>query len=331
MVDINPTEIKLRMSKAIDSFKKDLSSLRVGRASSSMLDQINVNAYGNYMPINQISTISVPEARLLLVSVWDSSLVSITEKSIRESPLGLNPMVEGNVIRISIPALSEDRRVEITKVASKYAENAKIAVRNIRRDNIENTRKLQKNSEISDDAVNRLKKFANEYKVDIPQKEGDHIGPVISETQYNKIQGLIKKGIDEGANLIAGGPGKPDGLEDGYYVKPTVFADVNNNMEIARTEIFGPVLSVIPFETEQEAIEIANDTPYGLTNYIQTEDQEKVKRVARKLRSGMIVANTASLAVDAPFGGFKHSGIGREGGKEGLLEFLEVKSIGGWN
>ena len=151
MVEINPTEIKLRMSKAIDSFKKDLSSLRVGRASSSMLDQINVNAYGNSMPINQISTISVPEARLLLVSVWDSSLVSITEKSIRESPLGLNPMVEGNVIRIAIPALSEDRRIEITKVAAKYAENAKIAVRNIRRDNIENTRKLQKNSEISED------------------------------------------------------------------------------------------------------------------------------------------------------------------------------------
>ena len=151
MVEINPTEIKLRMSKAINSFKKDLSSLRVGRASSSMLDQINVNAYGNSMPINQISTISVPEARLLLVSVWDSSLVSITEKSIRESPLGLNPMVEGNVIRIAIPALSEDRRIEITKVAAKYAENAKIAVRNIRRDNIENTRKLQKNSEISED------------------------------------------------------------------------------------------------------------------------------------------------------------------------------------
>ena len=116
-----------------------------------MLDQINVNAYGNSMPINQISTISVPEARLLLVSVWDSSLVSITEKSIRESPLGLNPMVEGNVIRIAIQALSEDRRIEITKVAAKYAENAKIAVRNIRRDNIENTRKLQKNSEISED------------------------------------------------------------------------------------------------------------------------------------------------------------------------------------
>ena len=167
MVEINSDEIKIRMSKAIDSFKKDLSSLRVGRASSSMLDQISVNAYGNSMPLNQISTISVPEARLILVSVWDSSLISITEKSIRESPLGLNPMVEGNVIRISIPALSEDRRVEITKVAAKYAENAKIAVRNIRRDNIENTRKLQKNGEISEDQKHQDELLIQEITNDI--------------------------------------------------------------------------------------------------------------------------------------------------------------------
>ena len=151
MTELNSNEIKTRMGKAVDSLKKDLSSLRVGRASSSMLDQINVSAYGNLMPLNQVGTISVPEARLLVVNVWDASLVAATEKSIRESPLGLNPMVEGNVIRIAIPALSEDRRIEITKVAAKYAENAKIAVRNIRRDNIENTRKLQKNSEISED------------------------------------------------------------------------------------------------------------------------------------------------------------------------------------
>ena len=181
------------------------------------------------------------------------------------------------------------------------------------------------------DAVERLKKYANEFKVDDPNKEGDHIGPVISETQFNKIQNLIKKGIDEGAKLVAGGPGKPDGLDKGYYVKPTVFADVKNNMEIAKTEIFGPVLSVIPFESEEEAISIANDTPYGLTNYIQTQDPEKVKRVARKLRSGMVDVNGAGIAVDAPFGGYKHSGIGREAGQEGITEFLEVKSVGGWN
>tara|TARA_Y100001970_G_C14196137_1_gene838216 strand:+ start:458 stop:1891 length:1434 start_codon:yes stop_codon:yes gene_type:complete len=181
------------------------------------------------------------------------------------------------------------------------------------------------------EAVERLKKYANEFKVDDPNKEGDHIGPVISETQFNKIQNLIKKGIDEGAKLVAGGPGKPEGLDKGYYVKPTVFADVKNNMEIAKTEIFGPVLSVIPFDSEEEAIAIANDTPYGLTNYIQTQDSEKVKRVARKLRSGMVDVNGAGIAVDAPFGGYKHSGIGREAGEEGLTEFLEVKSVGGWN
>ena len=192
------------------------------------------------------------------------------------------------------------------------------------------TRMLVEKS-IYNEAIERLRKYANEFKVDDPKKNGEHIGPVISETQFNKIQGLIQKGIDEGAKLVAGGIGKPNGLNDGYYVKPTVFADVKNEMEIARTEIFGPVLSVIPFETEEEAIKIANDTDYGLTNYIQTQDKEKVQRVARKLRSGMVDVNGAGIAVDAPFGGFKHSGIGREAGKEGLLEFLEVKSVGGWN
>ena len=181
------------------------------------------------------------------------------------------------------------------------------------------------------EAIERLKKYTESFEVGDPKKEGEHIGPVISETQYNKIQTLIKKGIGEGAKLVAGGPGKPEGLEKGYFVKPTVFSDVNNEMDIARTEIFGPVLSVIPFETEEEAIKIANDTPYGLTNYIQTQDKEKVKRVARKLRSGMVDVNGAGIAVDAPFGGFKHSGIGREAGEHGLEEFLEVKSVGGWN
>ena len=181
------------------------------------------------------------------------------------------------------------------------------------------------------EAIERLKKYTINFKVDDPNKAGDHIGPVISEIQFNKIQSLIQKGIDEGAKLVAGGTGKPEGLNQGYYVKPTVFANVNNKMEIAKTEIFGPVLSVIPFENEEEAIEIANDTPYGLTNYIQSQDPEKIKRVARKLRSGMVDVNGAGIAVDAPFGGYKHSGIGREAGKEGLIEFLEVKSVGGWN
>ena len=182
-----------------------------------------------------------------------------------------------------------------------------------------------------DEAIERLKKYTENFEVGDPKKEGEHIGPVISETQYNKIQTLIQKGIDEGAKLVAGGTGKPNGLDKGYFVKPTAFADVNNQMQIARTEIFGPVLSIIPFETEEEAIAIANDTPYGLLNFIQTQDQEKANRVARKLRSGMVDINGAGLAPDAPFGGYKHSGIGREAGKLGLEEFLEVKAVSGWN
>ena len=192
------------------------------------------------------------------------------------------------------------------------------------------TRMLVEKS-IYDEAIERLKKYTESFEVDDPKKEGEHIGPVISENQYNKIQTLIQKGIDEGAKLVAGGTGKPDGLDKGYFVKPTVFADVNNDMEVARTEIFGPVLSVIPFETEEDAIKIANDTSYGLTNYIQTKDSKKVQRVARKLRSGMVDVNGAGIAVDAPFGGFKHSGIGREAGEHGLEEFLEVKAVGGWS
>ena len=192
------------------------------------------------------------------------------------------------------------------------------------------TRMLVEKS-IYDETVEKVREFANKTKVDKPDKNGDHIGPVISETQYNKIQTLIQKGIDEGAKLVAGGIGKPNGIDKGYFVKPTAFADVNNQMDIARTEIFGPVLSIIPFETEEEAIAIANDTPYGLTNYIQTQDQQKANRVARKLRSGMVDVNGAGIAVDAPFGGYKHSGIGREAGVHGIEEFLEVKSVGGWN
>ena len=163
------------------------------------------------------------------------------------------------------------------------------------------TRMLVEKS-IYNETVEKVKELANNTKVDFPGKDGDHIGPVVSEVQFNKIQTLIQKGIDEGAKLVAGGTGKPKGLEKGYYVKPTVFADVNNQMEIARTEIFGPVLSIIPFENEEDAISIANDTPYGLTNYIQTQDKEKIKRVARKLRSGMVDVNGVGIAVASPFG-----------------------------
>ena len=179
-------------------------------------------------------------------------------------------------------------------------------------------------------AVKEAIEVAEKTDVDIANKEGRHIGPVVSKVQYDKIQNLIHEGIKEGAKLVAGGPDRPAHLKKGYFVKPTVFADVNNEMTIAKEEIFGPVVSIIPFSTEEEAIKISNDTAYGLTNYIQTKDTNKAQRVARQLRSGMVEINGVGFADGSPFGGYKQSGNGREGGKWGIEEFLEVKSISGW-
>ena len=191
------------------------------------------------------------------------------------------------------------------------------------------TRMLVEKS-IYDRAVKEAIEEAENTKVDISSKKGDHIGPVVSKIQYDKIQNLIQSGIDEGANLVAGGLNRPAGLNRGYFVKPTIFSDVTNNMKIAREEIFGPVVCIIPFETEQEAISITNDTDYGLTNYVQTQDKEKAKRVAKHLRSGGVEINGFGVSGGTPFGGFKQSGNGREGGKWGLEEYLEVKAISGW-
>ena len=191
------------------------------------------------------------------------------------------------------------------------------------------TRMLVEKS-IYDRAVKEAIEEAENTKVNISSKKGDHIGPVVSKIQYDKIQNLIQSGIDEGANLVAGGLNRPAGLNRGYFVKPTIFSDVNNNMKIAREEIFGPVVSIIPFETEEEAISITNDTDYGLTNYVQTQDKEKAKRVAKHLSSGGVEINGFGVSGGTPFGGFKQSGNGREGGKWGLEEYLEVKAISGW-
>lgn len=182
-----------------------------------------------------------------------------------------------------------------------------------------------------DAAVQIAGDVASKTTVDRADIDGRHIGPVVSGVQYDKIQALIEKGVSEGARLVAGGPGKPEGLDKGYFVKPTVFADVNNQMSIAQEEIFGPVLTIIPFDTEEDAVRIANDTPYGLTNYLQTQDADKANRVARKLRSGMVQINGTFLGAGSPFGGYKQSGNGREGGVWGLEEFLEVKAISGWS
>ena len=191
------------------------------------------------------------------------------------------------------------------------------------------TRMLVERS-IYDDAVATATAVASAATVDVASKEGRHIGPVVSELQFNKIQGLIKKGIDEGARLVAGGLDRPEGLDKGYFVRPTVFADVNNDMTIAREEIFGPVMVMIPFDTEEEAVKIANDTVYGLTNYVQTTDGEKANRMARRLRSGMVEMNGNARGAGSPFGGYKQSGNGREGGVFGLEDFLEVKAVSGW-
>ncbi|MEO0745088.1 MAG: aldehyde dehydrogenase family protein [Pseudomonadota bacterium] len=181
-----------------------------------------------------------------------------------------------------------------------------------------------------DAAVDEAAAVAAKVTVGPASADGRHIGPVVNEVQWTKIQDLIQQGIDEGARLVAGGPGRPDGLNKGFYVRPTVFADVTNDMTIAREEIFGPVLAILPFDTEEEAVEIANDTVYGLTNYVQTQDGARLNRMAQALRSGMVEMNGTSRAAGSPFGGMKQSGNGREGGVWGIEDFLEVKAVSGW-
>lgn len=182
-----------------------------------------------------------------------------------------------------------------------------------------------------DEIVEFAANIAQQTEVATAHQPGAHIGPVISKLQWDKIQNLIEVGINEGARLVVGGTGLPSGLTEGYFVKPTVFADVNNNMRIAREEIFGPVLSIIPFDTEEEAVAIANDTIYGLTNYVQTSDINRKHRLARQLQAGMIEINGNNLPAGSAFGGVKASGRAREGGIWGLEEFMDSKFISGWS
>jgi aldehyde dehydrogenase (NAD+) len=181
-----------------------------------------------------------------------------------------------------------------------------------------------------DEAAAIAGKRADSTRAGDPQAEDTRIGPVVSEVQWNKIQDLIRKGIDEGATLVAGGPGRPDGLDKGYYVKPTVFSNVHNEMTIAREEIFGPVLTIIPYDDEDDAVRIANDTPYGLSGYVSSGDLDRARGIAARLRTGMVHINNAALDSHAPFGGYKHSGNGREWGTHGMEEFLEIKSVYGY-
>ncbi len=162
-------------------------------------------------------------------------------------------------------------------------------------------------------------------KVGDPAQEGDHVGPLFDQMQYDRVQSMIQVGIDEGARLLVGGLGKPSGLEQGWYAKPTIFADVNNQMRIAREEIFGPVLVIIPFDTEEEAIEVANDSDFGLAAYLQTGCAARAERVSDALRAGTVVINGQSVNYGSPFGGYKQSGNGREGGIFGLEDYQELK------
>ena len=181
-----------------------------------------------------------------------------------------------------------------------------------------------------DEAASIATSIAGKTHTGNPRAPETTIGPVVNRAQWMKIQGLIKSGIDEGATLAAGGPGRPAGLNKGFYVRPTVFANVTNDMTIAREEIFGPVLSIIGYENEDDVVRIANDTPYGLAGYISSGDVERARRVARRIRAGTVNVNGASLDMAAPFGGYKQSGNGREWGRFGLEEFLEVKAVTGW-
>ena len=217
--------------------------------------------------------------------------------------------------------------------ADSYPEAVRDGIRNVMSNSGQScdapTRMLVERS-IYERAVKEAADEANKIKVDLASKAGDHIGPVISKIQFDKIQSLINSGIEEGAKLVAGGPDRPEDFKKGYFIKPTIFTDVDNNMRVAKEEIFGPVLSIIPFETEEEAIQITNDTEYGLGNYLQTSDKEKAKRVSRKLRSGIVYVNNQAADSGTPFGGYRQSGNGREGGSWGLHEYLEVKTITEW-
>jgi aldehyde dehydrogenase (NAD+) len=181
-----------------------------------------------------------------------------------------------------------------------------------------------------DEVIQIARETVEKVRVGSPDREDAHLGPVVSEAQWKKIQGLIQKGVEEGATLVAGGPGKPEGFETGYYVRPTVFANVSNDMTIAREEIFGPVLTVIGYRDEAEAVEIANDTPYGLAAYVQSGDVNRARRVASKLRAGQVIINGAPIERTIPFGGYKQSGNGREWGDYAFDEFLEVKAVVGY-
>jgi aldehyde dehydrogenase (NAD+) len=178
-----------------------------------------------------------------------------------------------------------------------------------------------------DEVLDIAQRVAMGQAVGDPNQEGDHLGPLFDQIQYDRVQTLIQAGIDEGARVLCGGTGKPEGFETGWFVRPTIFADVTDSMRLTREEIFGPVLVIMPFEDEDEAIALANDTPYGLAAYVQTGDAERGERVAAQLKAGAVHINGGEFNYGSPFGGYKQSGNGREGGMQGLEDYQEIKTL----
>lgn len=218
--------------------------------------------------------------------------------------------------------------LEDTDIAAAVAEGVEYCMGNSGQSCNAPTRMLVPNAKL-EEAIAAAKAAAENIAVDDPAKPGGHIGPVVNKVQFDKIQDLIQAGIDEGATLVAGGTGRPSPLSSGYYVKPTVFANVNNNMKIAREEIFGPVITILGYDDEEQAIEIANDTDYGLAGYVSSGDMVHATAVARRIRAGQIAINYIGGTSETPFGGYKQSGNGREKGRWGMAEFLELKAITG--
>lgn len=191
------------------------------------------------------------------------------------------------------------------------------------------TRMLVPKSRMAE-ALAAASEASEEIKIGSPFTEGVRLGPLVSKAQFEKVQQLIQLGIDEGAKLVAGGPGRPEGIHKGFFIRPTVFAEVRNDMKIAREEIFGPVLCIIPYKDDDEAVRIANDTPYGLSGFVTSGDLERARRIAKRIRCGNVHVNGATVDFAGCFGGYKQSGNGREWGEAGLTEFLELKAIFGY-
>jgi aldehyde dehydrogenase (NAD+) len=270
-----------------------------------------------------------PKVGAAIASHPDVAMVSVTGSTRAGVAVALAAAPTVKRVTQELGGKSAHIILEDADLESAVKEGAQACFRNTGQSCNAPTRMLVPRSKMSE-ASSVARKIADNTKVGDPFAEGTHVGPLASEAQFEKVQRLIGAGVAEGATLIAGGPGRPEGIGKGYFVKPTVFADVRNDMTIAREEIFGPVLSMIAYENEDDAVRIANDTPYGLSGFVSSGDLEHARRIARRIRSGNVHINNARIDFAGCFGGYKQSGNGREWGEAGLEEFLELKAIFGY-